>query len=166
MVYRDFNEGYTFSEEEKYTSIPLEKTNYRIDENELVLKTPFTKELIFTETKEYHELFNIKYNKLTKKDHLWIKASLSIKLPENIGNKQPLLVFSMERKEGAYGYFARQIKSDLEKNGWRTFSISYLTPNIRDKEDRLKTFVWNKEKIDFEIRDLKIEVFERKNYNY
>lgn len=113
---------------------------------------------------EFIPLVEKKYKELTSKDHLWVNVQLKLKnLTKSINNNEnPLIVITMERKEGVYGYAASEIKNSSSKNKWINFNTQYLTPDIRNNEDLLKCYIWNKSNDTFEIKDLDIEIFERK----
>ena len=162
LVYRDFGENYTFSNREKYEKVVSYNKEMEVEENELILETPFTKELNLDKNKEYQEFYNIKYNKLTDQDHLWVTAKMQIRFPKNYRSKLPCLVFSMERKEGAYGYYAPYITLDSTGGDWQKYSIDFLTPNIRNRNDKLKVFFWNRGKSSLELKNIEITIFEKK----
>ena len=156
LVYRDFSEEYEFKDQENYNRKGLYEIN-----NDSLGDSFFS----FSPSVLYSSTFEFPYIELTNSDHLWVKASLRIKFPGNRKGELPSLVFSMERKEGAYGYYALPILDSI-KGEWIDYELEYMTPNIRDRNDRLKCYVWNQGKISFEIKDFEVEIFERKNYNY
>ncbi len=113
------------------------------------------------EKTEFSPIIDEKYNSLTTKDHLWVKVSFNLKSDHKFKTEEiPLLVNTMEREEGNYGYSAVEIKSDSSNNEF--FETYYLTPDIRDFEDKLKCYIWNRGKSIFEINNMKVEVFETK----
>lgn len=112
---------------------------------------------------EFIPIIEKKYEDLTNKDHLWV----TIQLKSNVAKKYkksdyPLLVITMEREEGVYGYSATEFKNDTLKNNWMLFSSQYLTPDIRNKEDILKCYIWNRAKIPFALNDVAIKILEKK----
>lgn len=108
----------------------------------------------------YSPTFEFPFNSVTDKDYFWAKASVRVFLPEGYIGEPPCLVFSMERKEGSYGYrtFCDSV-SAVEQGRWITFEAEYLTPPIRDVRDRLKVYVWHRGKQLVLIDDLELEVF-------
>jgi hypothetical protein len=67
----------------------------------------------------------------------------------------------MERKEGAYGYR----KFELEKNGstWKSMTIYFLTPEIRNARDCLKIEFWKRTPSKLILDNVKLTIFEKKN---
>lgn len=95
---------------------------------------------------------------LTTEDHVWLRASVAVKLPEGHAGETPCLVVTMARKEGNYGY--RTACADTAPAGqWVTLSMDYLTPNIRDPRDRVQVYVWHRGRTPVLIDDLNVEVF-------
>jgi hypothetical protein len=108
----------------------------------------------------YSPNFEFPYNSVTAKDHFWAKASVRVFIPKGYTGEPPCLVFSMERKEGSYGYRAYCDSTSTSVQGhWTSFEADYLTPPIRDARDRLKVYVWHRGKQPLLIDDLKLEVF-------
>ena len=117
----------------------------------------------FTENTLYCPSFEVPFNDLTQKDHLWIKVSVDFKASATDDNKLPILIISIQRDEGEYAYYAKSLISDLiDSSKWSNFELDYLTPNLRSRRDRLKVYIWNKESIDCEIDNLTIKLFEKK----
>lgn len=164
LIHRDFGEDYIFQDEESYQLVKTIEYNFDTLQGDFVISdvggNKFSR---FDESRQYSTTFQEKYRDLTQKDHLWVRVKVDCRYTNQTENKNPSLVISMERKEGAYGYYARKIRSDFISEEWNTFSLDYLTPNIRDRSDFLKVFVWNQGKSNFDMDNLKIELFERKN---
>jgi hypothetical protein len=110
---------------------------------------------------EYVLTRQFRYKDLTKKDHLWIKASADIRLPEGYNGKLPCFVLTMEHWFGSYGYFAPEISAD-SAGYWKHISFEYLTPEIRSTRDKFKCYFWNRGRSNFDIDNYRVEVFERK----
>ncbi len=112
--------------------------------------------------REFYLIFESPYRELTQKDHVWVKASMDIRFPENFQGPLPCFVMAMERKEGSYGYFAPEIKVDSFDNNWKRVEYEYLTPEIRNTHDRFKIYIWKRGKGEFDIDNVKVELFKMK----
>lgn len=108
----------------------------------------------------YSPNFEFPYDSVTDKDHCWAKASVRIFIPKGYAGDPPCLVFSMERKEGSYGYrtFCDSTSASVQGR-WTSFGAEYLTPPIRDVRDRLKVYLWQRGIDPVRIDDLQLEVF-------
>ena len=166
LVYRDFSKNPTFNfdkyEKSHYFKLSQNQNKSHTNSKKNISKSTY---LSFNDSLDYSNTFEMEYNKLTNLDHLLFKVKVDIKLPEDYKEKLPNLVISMERLEGAYGYYGPPI-SDSIKGEWFTYELEYMTPSIRDEKDRLKCYIWNRGKSNFEIKDFEIEIFEHKNYKY
>ena len=112
------------------------------------------------EGEEFADIITIPYYELTPKDHVWIEISFDL-ADDYVADIAPCFVIHMNQKEGAYGYYAPEIKG-ASKN---QYSFTYLTPEIRSTNDELKSYFWNRDKKLLKIKDLKVNIWERKiNY--
>lgn len=101
------------------------------------------------------------YSGLTGKDHAWVRAGVDVFIPSGYSEELPLLVVTFERKEGAYGYRSYGLDTSIYKPGhWGKIEADYLTPNIRNKDDFFKIYVWHRGKSPVFIDNLKADVFE------
>lgn len=131
--------------------LPSEKLEYNADTKNNYFKISSNEEFSFTK--------KIKFSELTSQDHVWIKLSFDIKYASN-NNKYALAVMTMDRKEGSYAYFTKEIKS--ENGGY--FEMFYLSPEVRSKDDTFVCYIWNRDKLEFSIDNLKIETFEKLSF--
>jgi hypothetical protein len=111
---------------------------------------------------EYSITYSCKFNELTKKDHVWIRAMVDIRYPQDFDGSFPCLVLTMEYKGRSYGYFAPELKVDSLNTSWKRYQFDYLTPEIRTKKDIFKCYVWKRGNKSFDIDNLKLELFEKK----
>ena len=158
LINRSFSGVNFFENKNKYRKIKSLNIPFKSDEN--LYKED--EELIYNlkNNQEFLPLFEKKYCELSQKDHVWIKFSVKVK---SINQNEPLpcLVLTMERKEGAYGYSAPEIKGDITKNEWIDFQIEYLTPEIRNTHDLFKCYIWKRGKTEIDVKDVRIEIFEK-----
>jgi len=104
------------------------------------------------------------FSKITNKDHAWIRISADIWIPDTYdGEIPPMIVVHSEHKEKTYKY--RTFHPDnwsLRRGQWQTFTYHYLTPPVRSKADRIKTYVWHSAASPVYVGEMKIEILERK----
>lgn len=136
--------------------------SHELDKNQYVL----TKQLPLSKTKvalnngeEFGDVFTFPFNEITKKDHVWVEVSFDV--VEDKSTLSPCFVLQMNRKEGAYGYFAPEIKDSISNH----YTYTYLTPEMRSTNDEMKCYFWNRDKKLLKIKNLKVTIWERK-HNY
>jgi hypothetical protein len=153
LINRSFTGTTAFEHPEKYTPSIL-KQQYSFND----IKSYYT----LSPDQEYFPFCEQPYNTLTANDHIFLVATLDIRFPKDFSASLPCLVMTMERKQGVYGYLAPEIKTDTPNGEWHTFKLTYLTPEIRNTHDHFKCYIWKRSKSSFDIRNLKLERFERK----
>ncbi len=102
---------------------------------------------------------NLTFEELTSKDHVWIKTSGEVWLPEGYEGQGPLLVHTFHYKGEPYKYRAWKLTTPVI-NKWQTLEYWYLSPEVRTPQDNLKVYFWQSEPRDVFIRNVKVEVFE------
>lgn len=117
--------------------------------------------MILDENTEFSEGINLKYNEITDKEYAWIRASVRIFVPKDSEGGFPLLAMAFHHKDAAYKYRSSEyLNPQLEKGKWNTVTLEYQTPEFRSKEDNLKVYVWNRDRKEVYIDDLRIECLE------
>jgi len=164
LIERNFTGDMNFDNRESYqliqdSLIAFEDIN-SVNKNEESLNSNY---LTVAEDETYILSKEVQYKTLTANDHIYIVISFDLKYTENIDNISPYMVFTMNRKEGNYGYYSPEIKIDSLNTNWKHYSFEYLTPPIRDHEDRLKYYIWKRGKKSFDIDNFHVEIFEKKN---
>lgn len=97
---------------------------------------------------------------LTGKDHAWIRASARFWVGDTL-TAVPTLVIHFEHNGGTYKYMARDWSIPPgTKNAWVAFSMDYITPEVRDRRDKMKAYIWNQHGIPLIVDDFVVEVFE------
>jgi nitrogen fixation-related uncharacterized protein len=162
MVYRDFSGKMEFKDKYRYQKTLLISENFDEEENKGNQSENNNYFHRMNEEDEYYSILETPYGELTQKDHVWIKASMDVRFPENFEGQMPCIVNSMERKIWAYGYSATDIKLDSIPNHWRHVEAIYLTPEIRSHKDIFKCYIWKRGKSSFDIDNLKLEIYKRK----
>ncbi len=102
------------------------------------------------------------YRELTSRDHAWVQFTLDVRYPGEVKGRWPYLVVTMQRRGGNYGYSATPLLPEKSAEDWTRFRIPYLTPEIRDRDDKFKYYIWKQDPILMDIDSLCMEVFEKK----
>lgn len=99
------------------------------------------------------------FKSFTSQDHLFVKWSAKVFYDNSDSGIMPLLISTMDRNGGGYGYTSNPLLSDsLVLN-----EFLYLSPELRSKNDPVKLYIWNKPMVDIQISDLKVIVYFPKN---
>lgn len=162
LVYRDFTGKMELVEEYKYQKTFLiledfEESSSRGNEEEEGNSFHH-----MTEDQEFLPILETSYNELTRKDHVWLRVSMDIRFPPGFEGSLPCIVNTMERENGSYGYTSQEIGGDSLSTEWRRVEVMYITPEIRDVKDRLKCYIWKKDKSTVDVDNIKVELFKRK----
>ncbi len=104
--------------------------------------------------------FESTFAELTGKDHAWLRMSGRVLLADSsVGT--PTAVIHFEHDGGTYKYMARDlIVPDGPRGTWVPFSVDYITPEVRSRQDRVKAYLWNRSGARMRIDDLRVVVFE------
>jgi hypothetical protein len=108
----------------------------------------------------YSPAVELPFLSITERDHAWLKARVRVFIPKGYEGDTPCLVVSMERKEGSYAYHTWCLANDsLHQGAWTTLEGWYLTPEIRDPQDRVKCYIWQRGKGSVRVDRLQLEAF-------
>ncbi|MCE3277838.1 MAG: hypothetical protein K0S44_29 [Bacteroidetes bacterium] len=116
---------------------------------------------IFTRNNE------LPYNLITRKDHAWIRTSFWYYTRANLLDNRLGLVVTFTNKKGeAYKYsvvdIGTQAGDQASPGQWIKYTVDYLTPEVRDENDKLNIYFWLRGKQPVYIDDFKVEAYERK----
>ena len=103
----------------------------------------------------YGPTWEIPYAGIAGSEYVWVKARAAIRSAEG---PPPCLVFNMERKEGSYGYRTVCLPDSGER-GWVHLEGTYMTPPIRDVNDRLKVYLWHRDGGPILVDSMLVETF-------
>ncbi|NTV84630.1 MAG: hypothetical protein HGA23_10080 [Bacteroidales bacterium] len=162
LVYRDFSGKMHLTNPEDYNKSVLLDNHFENPVQDGMMTEDQNTFYRFKEGQEFYEFFQSKYQELTWQDHMWVKASIDVRFPDNFEGPLPCFVMTMERKEGSYRYFAPEITIDSGYNHWTRFEFEYLSPEIRDIRDRFKCYIWKRGKSVFDIDNVRIELYQKK----
>ncbi len=77
----------------------------------------------------------------------------------NLGDAQMVLSYDGQ-DEVAYVWYSVQLDYFQRDNAWFDVVNSFTLPDYKSKEDILKIYLWNVNKSDLLISDIKVEFFE------
>ena len=110
----------------------------------------------------YTPAFETAFEGLTSKDHAWIRAKARFWLDDE-AIAVPTMVIHFEHDGGVYKYMARDADVPLSaRNLWVPFTVDYITPEVRSKQDKVKVYLWNQSGTPIRVDDLVVEVYEPK----
>jgi hypothetical protein len=163
-VYRDFSGNYEFSNPGDYVGSTLMEMNFEDEKGEnIILDTNGNSFYRFSEDQYFKTIFEKPYKEISKDYHFWIRARIEARFPDNFEGTYPCLVTTMNRKEGVYAYFAKELQPEPENTDWNTFWLEYLTPEIRNRSDFFQCYVWKRGEKGFDIDNVMLEIYEEKN---
>ena len=114
----------------------------------------------------YGPTFKIPYNKLTGREHAWIRVGFKYITKHDLNESPASLVIEMNHNKGQYIEKYRNWnleKYDFKVNQWNDFSVDYLTPYpLSVKNDIFKIYVYIRGDKEIYIDNMHVEVFERK----
>lgn len=112
-------------------------------------------------TRKFTPAFKMRFKDLTHKDHAYIMATAEIFIPDNFTGELPMLVMAFHYENKPYQYRTKSLSQlDVMQNDWNTFTMTYLTPEVRTKKDELGVYFWYRGNNYAYIRDLTITLFE------
>lgn len=164
LINRSFNGNEKFKNENEYSLRVLQVKNFENSDNadsSIAFAGKFS--LRLDSMNFYSPSIEAKYHEITHKDHAWIRVSAYIYSNSDFQSNPFSFIVQFNHNEFAYKYKAfGYSNSNLIKNKWNKISYDYLTPEVRNKSDYLKTYIWLRGKNTIFVDDFKVEVFEKK----
>lgn len=95
---------------------------------------------------EYSNSLEIPYYRTSEKYYAWYAVEFDYQIPPSANENMPLLVCRFWQKNRCYGaqQFPVTTCPNFEKGKWCHAKFMYLTPTIRDSEDKFECFVWGR----------------------
>jgi hypothetical protein len=109
----------------------------------------------------------LSYNLITEKDHAWIRTTVWY-LPKADPKQNPLglVVMFTNYKGEAYKYSVVDVgtlpEDHVTLGQWNKFVFDYLTPEVRNENDKINIYFWFRGKDPVYIDDFKVEAYEKK----
>jgi hypothetical protein len=122
------------------------------------------KSMLLNENNIYTSSFELPYNKITDKDHAYLKCSFWFYplTPAEPMSLAGVIHFMEDDKSYGYGCVrVHEILKDIPLNKWSYFEFIYLTPEVRRTTDKAKFYAWKNGPGQAYIDDLRIAVYEK-----
>ena len=98
---------------------------------------------------------------MTQKYHAYIISTAEIFVPVNFSGELPMLVMSYHYENKPYKYRTKSPdQADIIQNDWNKFTMTYMTPEPRTKNDQLGVYFWYRGDNHAYVRNLTITIFE------
>lgn len=85
----------------------------------------------------------IPFHELTESDHAWIVARVKIRIQARHNPENIRFVATFTHEGEAYKYLAKSLSAEeVEIGKWNGVEIEYLTPRVRNENDKFSVYVW------------------------
>ncbi len=164
LINRSFETTEAFVNENDYSSRILEKMDFeQIESMDTIPAYSGQHSFRLDSLNPFTPAIESTYEQITAQDHAWIKVTAYVFPTEDIIQYPFSLVVHFIHDEYPYKYRAFDSEDmDLKINQWNRISYSYLTPEVRNTNNILKVYFWNRGKGQVFLDDLQVEVFEKK----
>jgi len=173
-IIRDFKGEETFTNPEDYDKrtigyLDFEKNN-TIEVNPEFFDTSYAysppNSFIISADQIYGPTFKFRWNKLTDREHVWIRVSFQYLAIHDLNQSPASLVIELDHNNGQYIEKYRNWNLEqypFQKGEWNSFTTDYLTPYpLSVRKDVVKIYVYTRGSEPIYIDDMQVEVFERK----
>ncbi|MBL7138321.1 MAG: glycosyltransferase family 39 protein [Bacteroidales bacterium] len=110
---------------------------------------------------EFSPGIKMTYREVAPKEGSWLRAQLFLFPLSEMRTTPANLVITMESRNGNYKYKSIALEEDsLAPGRWNEVTMDYEIPYVRDPEDVIAVYIWNRGKGTFYIDDLQIELLE------
>lgn len=130
-------------------------------DKELVSKN----EVHFRTDQEFVDFERFEMKNITSKDHAWIHITGKSSVQQLGDQEQYLMVTAFTHKETKYNWVAwSPTEMEVNQNDSTLVDINiwYLTPEVRNNDNKFVFEIWNRAKSEATINDFKIETYIRK----
>ena len=164
LIKRSFDGSETFTNEQEYTCKLLNKLDFEnTDKRESTVSYSATHSYKLDSVNIYSPCIESPYYKITNKDHAWIRVSAFVYPTKELKTNPFSLVIHFNHRGYAYKYRAFDSENmKLELNKWNKICFDYLTPEVRNKKDNLKVYLWDRGKAVLYVDDLQVLVYQPK----
>ncbi len=123
--------------------------------------------LMMDSTLKYSSSFRMPFKDLTKHYYAWIKISVWVYPVHPVKETPWAIVATFQHNKKNYHYRTlgtndTELVKKLKLNQWNKVEMLYLTPEVRNENDNLLIYLWNRGKKDIYFDDFKIELLEPK----
>lgn len=113
---------------------------------------------------EYGPTYELAYRDITDDYFAYFRSSVYVFPDYPINDFDVLLVFSFENNGKPYKYRKYNLndpKFNIKSGQWGRVYFDYLSPEILDKDDKIKLYIWNIDKQRLYIDNVQVESFTR-----
>lgn len=164
-VERPFTEDHVFTDPENYRRVIVGRVDFEgpmsDEEGRQVIDSAAASTVFRLDgDAPFSQVIRSTYGDLTDADHAWVHASMKLFVPKSFNEEMPCLVFTIDRKEGSYGYKTRcPDPASFALGQWNEVSFNFMLPPVRDDEDELKCYAWCRSRSFVLIDDLELDIF-------
>ena len=116
-----------------------------------------------SENVNYSPGIDIPFNKITSKDHAWIRFSFWFYAVSPLEEDRADVVIVTNHRDKPYQYVTYPLENNSYKlNRWTKMTVDYLTPLLQGEEDRITAYVWYRGKKELFVDDVSVEAFTTK----
>jgi len=173
-IIRDFKAGEIFENPEDYTKRTVGFLDF--GENNSIPVSPDFIDSTFSYSPPsscritpdliYGPTFKFRWNKLTDREHVWIRVSFRYLVTHDLNEAPASLVIELDHNNGHYIEKYRNWGLEnypYQQGEWNFFTVDYLTPYpLSVRKDYIKIYVYTRGREPIYIDDMLVEVFERK----
>ncbi len=166
LINRSFDGSEKLTSEDEFRSRILDKKGFEDQANDNVTTLhAYSGEAsyLLNSNQPFFPVIEVPYAEITKQDYAWIRASIMIYPVSETNTKGSSFVITFEHN----GYYYKHKTINLEDqefnlNKWNKITFDYLTPEVRNGQDKLKVYLEHQNSEPLLIDDLKVEVYEPK----
>jgi len=115
-------------------------------------------------TKFFSPTYRKAFRSLTDKEYAWIKVTAYICPTSDFSSNPASLVITFLHNGYNYKYYTLDLeKQNLKVGKWNKISAVYMTPEVRNINDKLAVYFWLRGSKPFYIDDLSIDLYEPKD---
>lgn len=164
-IERPFTQDHVFANPQDYRKVVVGRQDFEADVEDRVQQQVFDSAAMsrvfrLNGDSPFTPSISASYGSLTDADHAWVHVRARLKVPADLSGELPCVVVSMERKEGSYGY--KTVCADdstCPRDAWITIEYDYMLPPIRDPDDELRSYVWNRSSHVVLVDDVQLDLY-------
>ncbi len=105
----------------------------------------------------YTRAFEAGMEEITGGEYAWLRISAEVYVPDSAADA-PMLVCHFNYKDKPYKYSTTEYQiPGIRKGEWQRISMDYMTPEVRNRKDYVKIYLWYRGAVPVYARSLKVE---------